>query len=178
MWEFKTLKNVRIWSPLCCMEQYGDRLTANCCAINHRLFPSHMTFPVPSVEIYDGEVSSSAGAVHDMGNVLFHTRMWGWPWYFWQTGLVLCVTFHILAPWLDVVGWMVMDCESCGRGKMLHTSTFLTLTLDVGEWSALHTGHFTLLQRIHYPLNRRQGGPQSWSGHFGKEKNLLPLPGI
>jgi hypothetical protein len=30
----------------------------------------------------------------------------------------------------------------------------------------------------HYPLNRVLGGPQSWSGHFGEQKNLLPLPGI
>jgi len=41
-----------------------------------------MTFPVPSVEIYDGEASSSAGAVQDMGNILFRTRMWGWRLFF------------------------------------------------------------------------------------------------
>jgi hypothetical protein len=28
-----------------------------------------------------------------------------------------------------------------------------------------------------YPLDRRLGGPQSWSGHCGEEKNLA-LPGI
>jgi hypothetical protein len=27
-------------------------------------------------------------------------------------------------------------------------------------------------------LNRRLDGPYSWFGHFGKEKNLFPLPGI
>jgi hypothetical protein len=30
----------------------------------------------------------------------------------------------------------------------------------------------------HYPQNWRLGGHQSWSGHFGNEKNLFPLPGI
>jgi hypothetical protein len=29
-----------------------------------------------------------------------------------------------------------------------------------------------------YPLVRRQGEPQSQSGHCGKEKKFLPLPGI
>jgi len=27
-----------------------------------------------------------------------------------------------------------------------------------------------------YPLNRRLGRNQDWSGHFGEEENLLPLP--
>jgi len=29
-----------------------------------------------------------------------------------------------------------------------------------------------------YPLDRRLGWPQSWSGLGGKEKKLLTLPGI
>jgi hypothetical protein len=29
-----------------------------------------------------------------------------------------------------------------------------------------------------YPLDRRLGGPQSWSGHGGEEKNFQPLPGL
>jgi hypothetical protein len=29
-----------------------------------------------------------------------------------------------------------------------------------------------------YPLNRRLGGPQSWSGGSGEEKNSLPLLGL
>jgi hypothetical protein len=29
-----------------------------------------------------------------------------------------------------------------------------------------------------YPLNRKLGGPQSQSGQFGGEKNLVPLPGF
>jgi hypothetical protein len=29
-----------------------------------------------------------------------------------------------------------------------------------------------------YPLDRRLGGPQRWSGYGGKEKNSQPLPGL
>jgi hypothetical protein len=29
-----------------------------------------------------------------------------------------------------------------------------------------------------YPLDRRLGGPQSWFGLDGDDKNLLPLPDI
>jgi hypothetical protein len=29
-----------------------------------------------------------------------------------------------------------------------------------------------------YPLGRRLGGLQSWSGHGGEEKNSQPLPGL
>jgi hypothetical protein len=31
---------------------------------------------------------------------------------------------------------------------------------------------------LQYPLDRRLGGLQSWSGHCGTEKNLFPLQGI
>jgi len=31
-------------------------------------------------------------------------------------------------------------------------------------------------KELRYPLNRRLGRPDSWSGHFGEEENLLPLP--
>jgi len=29
-----------------------------------------------------------------------------------------------------------------------------------------------------YPLDRRLGGPQSWSGHSGEEKTSQLLPGL
>jgi hypothetical protein len=54
----------------------------------------------------------------------------------------------------------------------------LTFTLDRSEWSTSHPSHFTHGKEPWYPLNRRLGGPQNWSGHFGKKKNLLPLPGF
>jgi hypothetical protein len=46
---------------------------------------------------------------------------------------------------------------------------FLTLALAGGEWSASCPGHFTLgEQPPWYPLERRLGGPQSWSGQCGE----------
>jgi hypothetical protein len=46
-------------------------------------------------------------------------------------------------------------------GVDLKLHTFLTLALDEGEWSASRAGPFT----PGYPLDRRMGRPQSWSGH-------------
>jgi len=46
------------------------------------------------------------------------------------------------------------------------------------ERSALDLGHFMSGKLGWYPFNRRLGGPQSWSGCFNEEKNLLPLPGF
>lgn len=51
----------------------------------------------------------------------------------------------------------------------LQLHTFLTATLDEGE-RALHSPAPLLAVRT----ERKAGGPQAWSGHFTKEKNLLP----
>jgi len=53
--------------------------------------------------------------------------------------------------------------------------SFLTLALDTGKWLTSSSGRFTPGEGGWYPLNRRMGGPQNQSGHFGQEKNLLPL---
>jgi hypothetical protein len=50
----------------------------------------------------------------------------------------------------------------------------LTSALDGGEWSASHPGHFPQGKTPWYPLDRRLGGPQSYSGHNGEEKNSQP----
>jgi hypothetical protein len=47
---------------------------------------------------------------------------------------------------------------------------FLTFTLYVHERSASRL--------LVYPPDTRLSGPHSWSGCYGVEKNLLPLPGI
>ena len=51
-------------------------------------------------------------------------------------------------------------------------------TLDGSEWLTLHPGCFTPGKEPQYPLNVRLDGLQSWYGHFGKKKNLLPPTGI
>jgi hypothetical protein len=55
----------------------------------------------------------------------------------------------------------------------------LTSALGGGEWSASCPCCFTCGERApQYSLDRRLGGPQSQSGHYKVEKNLLPLLGI
>jgi hypothetical protein len=55
-------------------------------------------------------------------------------------------------------------------GSGCKTPPFLTLALD--------GGHFTTGKEPWSALIRIIGGPQSWSEHYGEEKNLLLLPGI
>jgi len=51
------------------------------------------------------------------------------------------------------------------------------LALNGGEWLALCPNHFTpWIKNPKYPLDWRLGGPQSWYGHGGEEKNIPPLP--
>jgi hypothetical protein len=53
------------------------------------------------------------------------------------------------------------------------TPPFLTSVLYGGEWSALSSGCFISGERApQYLLERRPGGPQSWSGYCGEEKCL------
>jgi hypothetical protein len=55
----------------------------------------------------------------------------------------------------------------------------LNLGTNGGEWSASRSSHFTPKGKDPWnPLDRRLGGPQSWSGHSGEEKNSQPLPGF
>ena len=54
--------------------------------------------------------------------------------------------------------------------------SFLHLALDVGQWLTSHTGCFTPGGKTpQYPLNWRLDGPQSWTTHFGEEKNSCPF---
>ena len=54
----------------------------------------------------------------------------------------------------------------------------LILDLDGGELLTSHPGYCTARKEPLYPLNRRLGGPQRQYRRFGKEKNVLPLPGF
>ena len=56
----------------------------------------------------------------------------------------------------------------------------LILNFDTrwGEWLTSQPGRFTPEKKPQHTLNGRLGGLHIWSGSFGKEKTLLPLPGI
>jgi len=62
-------------------------------------------------------------------------------------------------------------------GTEVQFYSFLTLALDVAEWSTSYPGHLTLDKEPQYPLNRRLGGSQSESGQLGEgKKKLMALP--
>jgi len=85
-------------------------------------------------------------------------------------------------------------CSSCGTGKLKcskfvpvhgmktleyrrYSSSFLTSLVDGGECSTSASAALPPWGGEQCPLNRRLGGPQSQSGYFGEDKNILILPG-
>jgi hypothetical protein len=56
--------------------------------------------------------------------------------------------------------------------------SLLTSALDADEWLTSRSGRFTPGNEPRQPLNRKLDGPQSRSGRFGEDTNLLPLPGF
>jgi hypothetical protein len=57
-------------------------------------------------------------------------------------------------------------------GMEVEPHAFLTTALGGGEWSALHLQLlYSQGKSPRYPLDREMGGPQSWSGCGGEEKN-------
>jgi hypothetical protein len=66
------------------------------------------------------------------------------------------------------------------RGVEVYLHAFLTAALDGGEWSASCPAVLLVQpgKNYRYPLDRRLGEPQSWSGHGGEKERSLPLPGI
>jgi hypothetical protein len=66
------------------------------------------------------------------------------------------------------------------QGERRYSSySFLASALD-GVSGQRHTpaGLYPRRKDPWYPLNRRLGRPQTWSGHRGYRKDLSPLPGI
>jgi len=55
-------------------------------------------------------------------------------------------------------------------GVKLNLLALLSSELDGGEWSTAHPSCYIQGKNPRYSLDRRLGGPQSWSGHGGKEK--------
>jgi len=51
----------------------------------------------------------------------------------------------------------------------------MTMALEGGEESASRAGRSLFPGNTQYPLYRRLGGPQDWSGQVQK---ILPLPGL
>ena len=63
------------------------------------------------------------------------------------------------------------------RGSGRTAPVILNPKLDAGEWSDSHPGRlYPRGKSPSMPLNRRVDGPQSCTGRWAQEKNLLPLP--
>jgi hypothetical protein len=71
-------------------------------------------------------------------------------------------------------------CHAYDKGERMYSSfSFLTLALDGGEWSLSHSGHTNHWENNPwYWLDRRLGGPQSWSEHRGYRKNPCICQGL
>jgi hypothetical protein len=61
-----------------------------------------------------------------------------------------------------------------GWGVQLYLCSFLTSTLDGGEWLTSRSGRFTPEKERQDPLRGRLDRPQGRSGLFGEEKSLIP----
>jgi hypothetical protein len=61
------------------------------------------------------------------------------------------------------------------KGSRGTVPLILTLALDGGEWLTSRSGCFIPGKEPWYPPNRRLGGRQSRSGHFGEDKDLLKV---
>ena len=64
------------------------------------------------------------------------------------------------------------------EGVEVQLHSFLTSALDGSVWSVYARPLDPRGKSPRYPMNKRLGEPMSRSGLFGKEKNLLPLPGF
>jgi hypothetical protein len=65
-----------------------------------------------------------------------------------------------------------------GEGMEVLLHSFLFSALYGGKWFTRCPGHITLEEELLYALNWRLDGLQIGFGHFGEEKNLLPLSRI
>jgi hypothetical protein len=93
------------------------------------------------------------------------------------TTLKICHASHIcfFPPYLCLTKYhaSTMPLRHIQRWMYSSTHTFVTSAGDVG--GQLHAlVAVPLWEEPHYPLDRRLGGPQSWSGYGSKRKNPCP----
>jgi len=88
-------------------------------------------------------------------------------------------TFSVLCSWTSSKGKDVPVRTMKSYGWLdVQFQSFLSPALYGTDWSAPRPDRFTCgVKSSLYPLNMRLGGPQSKSGSFQDERNLLPLPG-
>jgi len=98
--------------------------------------------------------------------------------YFWIVLLCGCLSIVTVMLKFTTLGSKgVLLCRAGTNGvRRCSSYLFLTSALD-GVSSQCHApvALYPWGKDPQYPLDRRLGGPQSWSGHRGWRKNPLPL---
>jgi len=91
----------------------------------------------------------------------------------------ICHSVNFMSFILAILDFFTFIWHEDMRGSGDVTQNRLNLTTR-WEWMTGFTVWLLSLCRKlpRYLLNRRLGGPQSWTGHFWEERNLLPLLGI
>jgi len=64
------------------------------------------------------------------------------------------------------------------EGTEVQLFSILTSALEGRECSISHPGHFLSWKETRCSLNREFGGPQTRSGRYVEQKNLVPSPGF
>ena len=73
----------------------------------------------------------------------------------------------------DVVNLSLSTLWGHVGGAEIQLHSFFTSALDVGQWSTLCLCRFTPGKEPLYPFSSKLGAPQSRSGRFGDENNLI-----
>jgi hypothetical protein len=88
-----------------------------------------------------------------------------------ETFYIKCLKCKKVKLHFCLINWALCQEDTLGSGGK--TPPLLTSALDGGEQSTSCPSSFTPRGKsLQHPLGRKLGGPQSWSGCYGEEKNL------
>jgi hypothetical protein len=100
-------------------------------------------------------------AIRSVGHILFLV------WYFFL--YCSCVLIRIQKVKYTLYRhWGSVQAERPIEGGEVYLYPFMTAALEGGEGSASHPGRSLSPGKTQYPLYRRLGGPQGWSGQVRK----------
>jgi hypothetical protein len=140
------------------------------------LFPSDHTY-IPYIQVIQGDsrvlCNGKNTNIFLMVNLLMVTscnKCWKWITYAWTSICSFCLvgedTYYFSIG--KGKGIPLHAMKAPGGERRYSSYSFSTLAQDGGEWSASHPGRALPLGKDPwYPLDRRLGRPQNWSGRRG-----------